>query len=136
MREPSNADVVRRLLLASNLGDVDTFLDCLCRDVEWHSVGLFLHPAQVWRGHAALCRGMNQRVEHHRGHPQVTLREVTASADLVLVVGAIAIPASRRPAILPVAWTFGMSDGKVLHAHTFTTEQAARAEWAGLVTQR
>lgn len=136
MGEPSNADSVRRLLLASNVGDIDAFLDRLHPDIEWHSVGLFLHPAQVWRGHAALRRGMQQRVERYRGHPQVILREVTESDDHVLVVGAIAIPTSHRPGILPVAWLFGMSDRKVVHARTFTVEQTARVEWASLVAQR
>ncbi|MDQ3632064.1 MAG: nuclear transport factor 2 family protein [Actinomycetota bacterium] len=130
MSHASNADRVRHMLLASNVGDVDAFLDRVHPEVEWHSVGLFLHPAQIWRGHADLRRGMEWRVEHHRGHPQVTLREVSESGDVVLVVGAIAVPTSRRPAILPVAWTFRMVDDKVSRAHTFTTEQLARVEWA------
>ncbi len=132
MTRASNADVVRHMLVMSNIGDVDGFLDCVHRDVEWHSVGLFLHPAQLWRGHAALRRGIERRVEHHRGHPQVTLREVTESGDLVFVVGAITVPAARRPAILPVAWTFLMEAGKVSRARTFTTEQLARLEWESL----
>lgn len=129
MRSPSNADVVRRLLLASNSGDADAFVEHLHPDVEWHSVGLFLHPARVWRGHAALRRGLADRVEHHRGHPVITLREVTDEGDRVLVIGAIAVPASRRPAILPIAWIFDLRDGLVWRTRTFGDDDLAREKW-------
>lgn len=130
MTAASNTEAVRELLLASNRGDVDAFVDHLHPEVEWQSVGLFLHPAQLWRGHAALRRGMDARTAHHGGHPQVTLRELAERGDRVLAVAAIAIPRARRPAILPVAWIFELSDRLVLRARTFTTEQHARAEWA------
>lgn len=125
-----NEDVVRQALLASNRGDVDAFLECLHADVEWESAGLFLHPAKVWRGHEDLRRGMEARVERHRGDPQVTLTELASSGPYVLVVGTLSIPLARPPVNLPESWIFELRDGRVARVQIFLNERGARAEWA------
>lgn len=124
-----NEDVVRRVLLASNRGDVEEFLGLLHPEVEWHSVGLFLHPARAWRGRDALRAGMRDRVAHHGGHPQVTLQELISEGERVFAAAAVAIPAARRPMMLPIAWIFELREGKVTRVETFASASLGRQEW-------
>jgi len=125
-----DVDVVRAMLLAGNAGDVEAFLACVHPDVEWHSAGLFIHPAKAWHGRDEMRGAMEQRLEHYRGHPQVTLTEVECVGSVVLVVGTVAIPAARQPVVLPGAFIFEVLDGQVHRAQAFTNERRARADWS------
>jgi ketosteroid isomerase-like protein len=125
----SHADLVRRALLASNRGDIEEFLACLHPEVEWRSSGIFLHPERTWQGRLAIREGLRRGAELRGGHPHVTLREIQAREELVLVLGAVSVPAARRPVLLPSAWIFEVRDGMAARVEAFTSEQAARAAW-------
>ena len=122
-------DLPRRAFLASNRGDVETFLSCLADDAEWLSAGLFLHPAGMYRGRAAIRDALAATAAHHGALPRVTLRELCPGAGRVLVTATITIPSSRRSATLPVAWIMDVRDGAIARVKTFRGEQQARAEF-------
>ena len=121
--------MVRQALLANNRGDIDGFLEHLSEDVEWHSLGLFLHPAQVWHGREGVRTGLLQAQRHRGGPEHVTLRELEASGDEVLALGVVSVPTARRPVMLPVAWVFEVRDGLVRSVETFRSERTASALW-------
>ena len=128
MTDSADADVARTAFLACNGGDVQGFLSCLDPQVEWHSAGLFLHPAQAFLGRLAVKEGLNATAEHRGGRPRVTLRELTAAGGLVFVAGTVSIPSGRQPVTLPIAWVMEVRDGLIVHVQTFSAEEHARTE--------
>jgi ketosteroid isomerase-like protein len=125
----AHEDVVRRAFLASNRGDTGGFLDCLAPDVEWQSAGLFLFPAQTYRGREQVRSGLANAEEQRGARPHVTLRELSAKESTVLVTGAVTVPSSRRTMTVPVAWLIDVRDGALARVRTFRGEDRARAEW-------
>lgn len=134
--ESADADVVRRALLANNVDDVDGFLAALAEEVEWRSVGVFLHPARLWRGRAEVRRGLLAWREEHGGLGHVTLRELQARHGVVLAVAAVSVQAGRRSTSVPVAWVFEIEDRVAARVHGYRNETAARAAWASLSAAR
>lgn len=122
-RDDDPADVARAAFLASNRGDRDAFLACLHPDVEWQSLGIFLRPARVWRGHTEIRTAFEGRGGRH---PRVTLTSITSEGDLVLVTAALQDPDGDT---LPEAWILELRDGLVHRVSAYTILDAARAHW-------
>src|SRR3712207_1200131 len=122
---PRGEDVVRRAFAANNRGDVDGFLEWLDPDVEWASAGLFLYPAQVWRGRERVREALLRAYEQRGGLEHVTLREIAERDGELLVIGVVSTTGARRPVTLPIAWIMSVRAGKVVQVRGFSTEQQA-----------
>ena len=133
---PADADVVRQALLANNRDDVEGFIAMLDDDVEWLSVGVFLHPARLWRGRASVREGLLAWREEHGGLGHVTLRELKSEAGVVLAIAAVSVPSAKRATAVPVCWIFEIEDGRAVRVNGYRSESAARGDWAKVVRRR
>ena len=125
----ADVDVVRRAFVASNIGDLDTFLAMLAPDVEWQSAGLFLHPAGTYHGPGAVVQALTAASEGREGLPHVTLRGLDATAGAVLVAATVSAPSNRRRVTLPIALVIDVREGLIKRVRTFRAEGHARAEF-------
>ena len=126
----SAEDVVRRAFAANNGGDLDGFLAWLAPDVEWLSAGLFLFPAQLWKGRENVREGLTRGIQERGGLEYVTLRELRTVADELLVLATVSTAGARRPVTLPIAWRMTVREGRITRVHGYVTEQQACSEWS------
>ena len=116
--DASNAtELVRAVFLASNRGDVEAIVERLHPQVEWESVGVFLHPAGVARGRDAVRSGLHKRADHYGAHPRVTLTDIREEGSRVYVQGILDAPGGGR---LPETWICEFRDDHIFRVSAVT----------------
>lgn len=124
----SPSDAVRHTLLALGRGDVETFLNGLCEDVEWHGGGVLL-PVGTWRGREQVREGLRALAEQRGEISRVVLREVSAMHLAVLLLGVIERHGPHGFATMPNSWICEMQDDRIKRVTAYVSDAAARVAW-------
>ena len=135
MPESAPSDVVRRTMLALGRGDLETFTEQLCEDVEWQGSGVLL-PIGQWHGREGVLDGLRRNAAV-RGRPvRVILREVSAQGPVVLLLGVIELEDAHGRTSVPNSWVFELRGERIRRVSAHLSDSLARAAWTAHTQRR
>ena len=125
MDEHPNAKILRDMADRMKAGDMDTALDVLADDVEWHEIG----RAEPTRGKQALAQRYAESVGDFE--IQVDLHDVLATDDHAIQLMNVTARRADKTLEYRTAEIYHMSGGKITARWAFSDDTAAIVEFFG-----
>ena len=129
-----NVEAFKRGLEAGNRGDVETLLEELDPEVEWHSAlhALLGGEQTVFRGHDGV-REMLRDLNEAFGEIQIEISEIRDLGERIVAIGHLRLRGRESGAELesPIAYVAQYRNGKVIRLDDYLDHQEA-LEAAGL----
>jgi ketosteroid isomerase-like protein len=134
----ANVEAFKRGLEAGNRGDVETLLEVLDSEVEWHTAlhALMAGAATVYRGHAGV-RAMLRDMYEAFDEIQIEVSEIRDLGDRLVAIGRTRARGRESGAETesPIAWVVELKNGKATSLRAYLEPMEA-LEAAGLSRHR